>query len=271
MSLPSWLLRLSLGALAESAVGLVTAAASGHQNVFGHLERNDAGDRLRPWRAGERLPVIFCHGYMGDRSNFVVLQRRLYTAGFRSQATVWLFPYWRGCRSYADQIERKIDEVLDATGAPAVDIVAHSMGGVASRLALATPGRAGDVRRLVTLGSPHNGTPTAYAAVLTPFDASARDVRPGSDLLRELSGTRDLAVLPAGKVLSIRSDWDQVVPSVSSIVPAPQENLLIPGMGHGTLLYSRRVARAVEDALPAPAARIEVLEAPPTTGARVAA
>jgi pimeloyl-ACP methyl ester carboxylesterase len=268
MSFLARLSALAQGALAEIAVSYATVPLSGFQNVVGLLEgplggRRSAGDTLRRWRPGDRLPILFCHGYMGDRTNFIALRRRLHAAGFRSQASVWLNPYWRGCEAYVARLETRLDAVLDATGAPAADLVAHSMGGVAARGLIARPGRETLVRRLVTLGTPHAGTPAAYA-MLAPFDRSAADIRPGSAFLRALG--RDLERLPAGKVLSVFSNWDQVVPTASSVVPAPQANLLVEDVGHGTLLYSRRVARAVAEALPAPRARLEVLEAPPLLG-----
>src|SRR5204863_8326036 len=111
-----------------------------------------AGDRLRRWRPGDRLPILFCHGYMGDATNFLVLRRRLALDGFRSQATVWLWPFWRSCAEYAALIERRAREVVRATGAPAIDIVAHSMGGLAARRYLASLGDRSPVRRLVTIG-----------------------------------------------------------------------------------------------------------------------
>src|SRR5437016_7092907 len=119
MSAGTLLGRLALGALGEGIAATITLTASYHQNFWGLLQPQHAGDRLRRWRAGDRLPVLFCHGYMGDATNFLALRRRLAAQGFRSQATVWLWPFWRPCNEYARLIERRIDEVLDATGAPA--------------------------------------------------------------------------------------------------------------------------------------------------------
>jgi len=248
MSLVRSLYDIGLGVLAEAAVNGAAVAISGHQNTWGLLEREGAADRLRRWRAGDRLPVLFCHGYMGDRSNFVVLAARLRLLGWRSQASAWLLPYWLGCEEYARRIERAVGRILARTGAPGLDIVAHSMGGVAARRYLALAGPGARVRRVVTLGTPHAGTPSAYASPL-PFDRSAIDIRPGSEFLKALGNGADLAALPSGTIVSIRSNGDQVVPHRSSIVPAPQENVFVPGIGHGTLLISRRVARAVVEAL----------------------
>ncbi|HVY61889.1 MAG TPA: alpha/beta fold hydrolase [Planctomycetota bacterium] len=248
--------KLALGAIGEGIAASVVLTTSYHHNFWGLLQPDGRGDRLRRWRAGERLPVLFCHGYMGDATNFLILRRRLAAAGFRSQATVWHWPFWRSCEEYAGRIERRLDEVLEATGAPAVDVVAHSMGGLAARRFLALTGRAADVRRLVTLGTPHRGTLVALAGP----GRSACDLRPGSPLLRGLDG--DLEALPAGKVISIHGALDWIAPPSSAQVPAPQENLRVEGLAHGGLLCSRRVARAVEQALPRVLCRKDALRDP---------
>ncbi len=251
--------------LFEGASAAALAAVSGHHNVFGVLGREGEGDRLRPWRPGDRLPVVFCHGYMGDATNFVLLRRRLYGAGFKSQAAVWLWPFWRSCAEYAALIERRVAAVLERTGAPAADLVAHSMGGLAGRRLLAGSGGAGDgVRRLVTIGSPHRGTVAALAGP----GASALDLRPGSAFLRGLDG--DLALLGAGRVLSIYGGFDWIAPPATAHVPPPQENLHFPGLGHSALLLSRRVASAVAAALPAASRRSDALPSAPSSASRTA-
>lgn len=265
-------LKLVLSGLAEGAAGTLLLATSGHHNFWGFFDRADAGDRLPRWKPADRLPVIFCHGYMGDATNFVLLRRRLFTSGFRSQATVWLRPFWRPCSEYARLIDERVRDVLRRTGAPAVDLVAHSMGGLASRRYLAHPGRASSVRRLVTIGTPHRGTIFAHAGV----GACAEDLRPGSALLSELDG--DLEQLAPRKVLSIHGDLDLIAQPSTARVPAPQENLLIQGLGHSSLLCSRRVHRAIRASLTPVTGRFDLpweavprawkLEAPVAVGCR---
>ena len=249
--------KLALGAVAETIAAAALLTISGHHNVWGLLQPGAGGDRLRPWRPGDRLPLLFCHGYMGDETNFLILRRRLAAAGFRSQATVWLWPFWRSCDEYAGLIARRVGEVIEATGAPAVDLVAHSMGGLAARWFLASAGRGADARRLVTLGTPHRGTIVALAGP----GASACDLTPGSALLLRLEG--DLSRLPEGKVLSIYGELDLIAPPSTARVPAPQENLEVAGIAHGGLLCSRRVARAVADALPTVRVRRDALDPTP--------
>lgn len=240
-------LRLGRDLLVEGTANVLLGAAMANHKTLGLTQPCEAGDRLRRYRPGERLPILFCHGYFGDPSGWAYLRRALAVQGFRSQAAVWLWPFWRSCAEYARLVERRAREVLAWTGAPALDLVAHSMGGVVARRFLHNAGLAeARVRRLVTLGSPHRGT---SAARLGP-GACAIDMRPGSAFLRGIDG--DLETMPPRTVLSIHGDRDIFGHLGTALVPPPQENLLLPGLGHGGLLFSPRVARAVAAALPAP-------------------
>ncbi len=50
-----------------------------------------------------------------------------------------------------------------------VDVIAHSLGGLDARWAIAHLGLAGKIASLVTIGTPHRGTPVADLAVRGPF------------------------------------------------------------------------------------------------------
>ncbi|MBN1694552.1 alpha/beta fold hydrolase [candidate division WOR-3 bacterium] len=61
-----------------------------------------------------------------------------------------------GNSSYAQLLADFINKVLAATSAPKVDIVAHSMGGVVARAAIAWYGCENKVGKLLTVGTPNN-------------------------------------------------------------------------------------------------------------------
>jgi len=97
-------------------------------------------------------PVVLVHGLFGHRANFRVLGRFLVTRGFHNLATF----------SYAPRVDhdelarglgRTIEAACEATGAAEVDVVGHSLGGLAARHLLER-GRRAPVRRVVTLGAP---------------------------------------------------------------------------------------------------------------------
>lgn len=70
----------------------------------------------------------------------------------------------------AEHLARTIDDVLERTGADRVHLVAHSQGGVDARYAVSPAGLGyGDrVAALVTVSTPHHGTPLADLALRLP-------------------------------------------------------------------------------------------------------
>jgi triacylglycerol lipase len=106
--------------------------------------------------ASTRPPLLLIHGYQCNRGFWFWLRPRLEAAGW-IVATHNLEPVWADIDDYAQGIERRIDEVLAATGAQQVILVGHSMGGLVLRAYLRRYGRE-KVARIVTLGSPHQGT-----------------------------------------------------------------------------------------------------------------
>ena len=76
------------------------------------------------------------------------------------------------------------------TGAPSVDLVGYSAGGVVVRLYVADLGGGSHVRRAVTLASPHHGTDLAALAGSLGSEAcpeACQQLDPDSDLLRRLN------------------------------------------------------------------------------------
>jgi PGAP1-like protein len=90
--------------------------------------------------------------------SYLALQLRLQAAGY----TVVMHEYdWRGDLRDA---ARALAARLYADLAPDIAIVAHSMGGLIARAAMHFPGFE-RVRRLITLGAPHNGSFGAVQAI----------------------------------------------------------------------------------------------------------
>jgi hypothetical protein len=98
--------------------------------------------------ASDAPPVVFVHGLLGDPTNFIVLRRAL---GGRRFASFRYSPRLDH-QGLAEELARVIEGVCRATGAPQVDVVGHSLGGVVARYLVETGGTR-RVRRLVTLGA----------------------------------------------------------------------------------------------------------------------
>jgi triacylglycerol esterase/lipase EstA (alpha/beta hydrolase family) len=108
------------------------------------------------------------------------------------------------------------------------------MGGLVMRAYLRKHGSA-RVAKLVTLGSPHHGSRHAWLAL----GINGRQMRPGSDWLRGLADAEGGAL--GVPVVSIYSCHDDMVSPVSSSRLEGALNVPIPGVGHLSLAFSRRV------------------------------
>ena len=85
------------------------------------------------------------------------------------QENVNLFPLafdWRKSAGFNSSILlAKIDQVLAQTGAPKVNILAHSQGGLVTEVALKDPSSAGKVSRVLTMGTPYLGATKALGVL----------------------------------------------------------------------------------------------------------
>jgi len=84
--------------------------------------------------------------------------------GYVKDHTLFTLPYdWRNSNaSISVLLHRKIDEVQQICDCAKVDLVAHSMGGLAARDYIQGSTYEGDVDQLIFLGTPHLGAPETY-------------------------------------------------------------------------------------------------------------
>jgi triacylglycerol lipase len=105
-------------------------------------------------------------------------------------------------------------------------------------------GGKGVVRRFVSISGPHAGTLTAHALP----HVGARQMRPGSDLLRDLASDAD----PWGgvEVHALYTPFDlMIVPAVSALLPGATTTHRIPALLHRLMLSDRRVHAIVASLL----------------------
>lgn len=132
-------------------------------------------------------PVLLVPGYGGSTGSLELLAAALREVG--RQATVVRLPGdgTGDLRESAEALRTAADAALSA-GAPSVDVIGYSAGGVTARLYAQE--HAEDVRRVVTLGSPHHGTQLAALGIaLSPGSCptACQQLAPGSDLLDGLN------------------------------------------------------------------------------------
>ncbi|MBQ1111741.1 lipase family alpha/beta hydrolase [Streptomyces anulatus] len=205
-----------------------------------------------PLAADDAPPVVLLHGFIDNRSAFVVLRRALTRHGHRHLESLNYSPLTRDIRAAAELLGRHVEEICARTGHSRVDIVGHSLGGLIARYYVQRLGGDRRVRTLVTLGTPHGGTAVAPGAGIHPI---VRQMRGGSSVIEEL---RTPAPGCRTRFVSFWSELDQVmVPVETACVDHPDldaVNVRVTGIGHLALPVHPTVAAAIREALDAPEA-----------------
>ncbi|WP_330322272.1 alpha/beta fold hydrolase [Streptomyces anulatus] len=205
-----------------------------------------------PVAADDAPPVVLLHGFIDNRSAFVVLRRALTRHGHRHLESLNYSPLTRDIRAAADLLGLHVEEICARTGHSRVDIVGHSLGGLIARYYVQRLGGDRRVRTLVTLGTPHGGTAVAPGAGIHPI---VRQMRGGSSVIEEL---RTPAPGCRTRFVSFWSELDQVmVPVETACVDHPDldaVNVRVTGIGHLALPVHPTVAAAILEALDAPEA-----------------
>ena len=195
-------------------------------------------------------PVVLLHGFIDNRSVFVLLRRSLAQYGRHRVESLNYSPLTCDIRIAAELLGRHIEEICERTGSDRVDVVGHSLGGLIARYYVQRLGGDVRVRTLVTLGTPHSGTRVVPLATAHPI---VRQMRPGSEVIEELSrpapGCRT-------RFVSFWSDLDHLMdPMESACVDHPDleaENIRVTGIGHLALPVHPAVAAGIRQALDTP-------------------
>ena len=160
-------------AVAALAVGVIRAIGGRAPDATGFPPQERPG------------PVLLVPGYGGSTGSLSVLARRIRSTGRR--ATVVHLPGSGTGSLIADAavLNAAVTRALQG-GAPSVDVIGYSAGGVAALLWVREDGGVHKARRVVTLGSPFHGASIASAAewfVPGECPATCQQLVPGSSLL----------------------------------------------------------------------------------------
>jgi len=172
-------------------------------------------------------PVLLVPGYGGRGASLETMAATLRSAG---REVVVVPPVGDGTgdlRAQAEHLDEVARQVTRDRGAPSVDVVGYSAGGVVARLWVRDEGGAGLARRVLTLGSPQHGTSQAAlgAELAGGCPEACEQLVPDSDLLRRLNARDETPAGPAW--VTIRSSADQVVTPVDSAALAGALNLVV--------------------------------------------
>ncbi|MFE0734049.1 esterase/lipase family protein [Streptomyces sp. NPDC058855] len=209
----------------------------------------DPDGEVRQVRAMGRRPVVLLHGFVDNRSVFVMLRRALLRGGRDCVESLNYSPLTCDLRTAAEVLGRRVEEIRERTGHDEVDVVGHSLGGLIARYYVQRLGGDTRVRTLVTLGTPHAGTTVAPLADAHPL---VRQMRPGSEVLRELA---EPAPGCRTRFVSFWSDLDRVMVPVETArlrhADLVVHDVRVSGIGHLALPVHPTVAAGVLEALDA--------------------
>ena len=186
------------------------------------------------------VPVLLVPGWGDTADDLLPLRDSLTGAGWPGDyvSALTFSDAFGSNGEHAAEVDGAITQLLEQTGEDQVDIVAHSMGGLAVRLVLASDTQRW-VRRVVFLATPHRGTVMA----LFGWGDGATEMVPGSEFLEQLN--KNPPPHDASEILALRSLLDLVViPSDSAILPGAQnEEVCCPT--HQSLLTDGEAFRRI--------------------------
>ncbi|WP_420474206.1 esterase/lipase family protein [Noviherbaspirillum sp. ST9] len=198
------------------------------------------------------LPVLLVHGYGCNSGYWHSMSLALEKAKIAHHA-IDLEPVIGGIDEYSPLIHDAIETLCKETGRDKVVIVAHSMGGLASRAYLRDHG-SGHVARLITLGTPHHGTALAHFGVGLNTEqmrwTATEQEGLASEWLRTLKAGENPSIYHL--IVSIYSHHDNIISPQTSSHLEGAKNIELSGIGHVALGFDpdvqAMVIREVRDA-----------------------
>jgi triacylglycerol lipase len=195
---------------------------------------------------GSATPVLLVHGIVDNRSIFVHLARVLRRRGHGTVQAVNYSPmtaFTGDIRAAARDLGEHVERLCAASGVDRVHVIGHSLGGLIARYYVQRLGGDERVDTLVTLGSPHQGSQIAR---LLPQTVVPTQLRPGSDLLRELT---EPAPGCRTKFLAVWSRMDQlIIPQRNARLEHPDlqvTNVRLDHVGHMAMTIDPEVVHLV--------------------------
>jgi triacylglycerol lipase len=224
----------------------------------GYFDFDVSGNRVRRRTDFQDCPrpVLLLYGLLSTRRSCEVLERRLRQDGYGVFSIdlgglAGAFNT-RGIDESAELVRDKVERLYARYPLGPLSIIGHSKGGLIGRYYIERLGGDARVRTLVTLATPHLGTPSAYlgCAAFGLFAPSVWQMTPKSTFLRRLN----LGPWPEDvRLVSVYSRADACTPFPSGRLPLPEahnvENVELPGLRHRDFLVAASAYAVVRRAL----------------------
>jgi len=235
-----------------------------------HLTRDQLGSIRRVYLRGNRIirrgdfsefpeTVLLLHGFFQTRNVWEIMEDRLRHDGygvlsFDLGGLLWRFNT-RSIGHLSKLISDKIEGICSRYGLERFHIIGHSKGGLIARHYVQHHGGDRRAKSLITLGTPHHGTPTAAIGVWLMggglISKSPIEMLPGSSMMRLLKKDTFPAGIP---MTSVFSKHDVVCPWWSAMLnpragESSMKNMPIRGVGHTALTYDPSVYQVIKHEL----------------------
>lgn len=215
--------------------------------------------------AAPKYPVLIVTGFTTGpliEPGYYPLRTRLQAAGYTTEIVAYPDYGMGDIHVNAGRLRDRVNAILARTGAPKVDLVAHSMGGLVSRDYIKYLGGSTKVRSLTTLGTPNYGTELANVVSFFSFGScvgitACRQMARGSAYLNDLNAGDDS--IGNVRYTNIATSVDEIVfPYTTSYLNAADGNIANIKVqsqcwnrwpGHLGLIGDGAVADGIRDAL----------------------
>lgn len=199
--------------------------------------------------------IVLVSGWAGMSAMLIPMQRalreRLRREVIRADVGFGLGCIRESAELVASQLHRERRDRRER-----VDLVGYSMGGLVATYLLKALDRGERVRSVVTLGTPHRGSPVLRSArgILARWSQSLAQMDPGCEFLEQLV---EADVPDGSRLVSIASWADGLVPPLYAELPnrPGHQNRVLSGVSHLGLMVSGLALDALESALAQPVTR----------------
>lgn len=212
----------SAGTISGSVSKEVTGLQAGKLYTFNLKATNSMGTSEGTWlnfaTAPGYDPILFVHGWKGDATTFGPMLEKFHADGW-PYSHLYNFAYDSALSNVtiAQDVANRVNQLILWTGASKVDIITHSMGGLASRYYIKNLGGASKVEDFVSLGGPNHGTAMGGAIWCTyPISCGEMKNDPMSSFLIALNSGDETP--GSVRYLTVRSECDPIINPDDSVI-----------------------------------------------------
>lgn len=191
-----------------------------------------------------RGAVLLVHGHNGSADDWATLAPWLAAEGWRPKPITLATDDWDVAR-LSEQVGVYVEALARESGQAQVDVVAHSLGGLAVRHYIKHHGGDRRIRRLVTLGSPHHGI--GYAAAGRWLKV-AKLLTPRGSFLNGLNRPDETPGTVTYTSIWSTGDYTQWAPFASGRLVGAF-NVRTSGTSHSGMLTDRKLFPAIAEGL----------------------